>query len=66
MKGKTSEEARAELVASGMSKDKIAHILPHKVFEGNRPSNSIMFQKVSPFTLGVLIGRSCEQHFVSH
>ncbi|XP_067652767.1 glucose-6-phosphate isomerase-like [Haliotis asinina] len=55
MKGKTREEAEAELKTSGMSADKIAHILPHKVFEGNRPSNSIIFQKLTPFMLGALI-----------
>ncbi|KAK6185194.1 hypothetical protein SNE40_007482 [Patella caerulea] len=55
MKGKTRDVAEAELKRAGMSEDKIAHILPHKVFEGNRPSNSILFQKLSPFTLGALI-----------
>lgn len=56
MKGKTAAEAEEELKTSGMSPDQIAHILPHKVFEGNRPSNSIMFQKLTPFTLGALVG----------
>ncbi|XP_064598731.1 glucose-6-phosphate isomerase-like [Liolophura sinensis] len=55
MKGKTVAEAEEELKSSGMSPDQIAHILPHKVFEGNRPSNSIMFQKLTPFTLGALV-----------
>ncbi|XP_071116569.1 glucose-6-phosphate isomerase-like [Haliotis cracherodii] len=55
MKGKTRAEAEAELKASGMEASKIAHILPHKVFEGNRPSNSIIFQKLTPFMLGALI-----------
>lgn len=57
MKGKTTAEARAELEKSGMAADKLNHILPHKVFEGNKPSNSIIFQKVSPFNLGMLIGK---------
>eukprot|EP00730_Choanoeca_flexa_P019404 TRINITY_DN9477_c0_g1_i1.p1 TRINITY_DN9477_c0_g1~~TRINITY_DN9477_c0_g1_i1.p1 ORF type:complete len:578 (+),score=189.90 TRINITY_DN9477_c0_g1_i1:75-1808(+) len=55
MKGKTSDEAKAELEESGMPAAKIAKVLPHKVFKGNRPSNSIMFQKLTPFTLGCLI-----------
>ncbi|XP_063951161.1 glucose-6-phosphate isomerase-like isoform X1 [Lytechinus pictus] len=55
MKGKTKGEAQKELEASGMSAENIKLILPHKVFEGNRPTNSIMFQKLTPFTLGVLI-----------
>ncbi|XP_071478075.1 glucose-6-phosphate isomerase-like [Diadema antillarum] len=55
MLGKSPEEARAELEKAGMGADKIELILPHKVFEGNRPTNSIMFPKLTPFTLGVLI-----------
>lgn len=55
MKGKSTEEARAELEKANMPADKLQRILPHKVFEGNRPTNSIMVEKVSPFTLGALI-----------
>lgn len=55
MKGKTEEEARAELVASGMSGPKLDELVPHKRFEGNRPTNSIFFQKLTPGTLGSLI-----------
>jgi len=55
MKGKGLDEVEAELVASGKSDVEIARIKPHKVFEGNRPSNSIMVEKVTPFTLGALI-----------
>ena len=36
--------------------DKVRKILPHKVFEENRPTNSIMVSKITPFTLGALIG----------
>ncbi|XP_054277150.1 glucose-6-phosphate isomerase-like isoform X2 [Macrosteles quadrilineatus] len=53
--GKSSAEARAELEKSGMPESDIEKILPHKVFEGNRPSNSIVLKKVTPFTLGALI-----------
>ncbi|XP_041642899.1 glucose-6-phosphate isomerase b [Cheilinus undulatus] len=55
MKGKTTEEARKELEASGLSGEALDKILPHKVFQGNRPTNSIIFKKLSPYTLGALI-----------
>ncbi|XP_013180264.1 PREDICTED: glucose-6-phosphate isomerase [Papilio xuthus] len=55
MKGKTEAEAKAELEKSGMSPESIAKILPHKVFLGNRPTNSIVVKKLTPFTLGALI-----------
>ncbi|CAK1590935.1 unnamed protein product [Parnassius mnemosyne] len=55
MKGKTPEEAKAELEKSGMAPESIAKILPHKVFLGNRPTNSIVLKKFTPFTLGALI-----------
>ncbi|KAJ8710604.1 hypothetical protein PYW08_009119 [Mythimna loreyi] len=55
MKGKSADEAKAELEKSGMAADAVAKILPHKVFKGNRPTNSIVVKKVTPFTLGALI-----------
>jgi glucose-6-phosphate isomerase len=55
MKGKTPDEVRAELTAAGMSGPQLEALIPHKVFQGNRPTNSIMFQKLTPFTLGNLI-----------
>ncbi|KAF3832294.1 hypothetical protein F7725_025959, partial [Dissostichus mawsoni] len=55
MKGKTTEEARKELEAGGLSGEDLEKILPHKVFQGNRPTNSIIFKKLSPYTLGALI-----------
>lgn len=64
MKGKGADEVEAELVKAGMSADQIAKIKPHKVFEGNRPSNSIMVEKVSPFTLGALIAMYEHKIFV--
>lgn len=41
---------------SGLTGDKLAQLLPHKVFTGNRPTNSIVVKKVTPFILGSLIG----------
>lgn len=64
MKGKTPEEARQELQAAGMSGDALEKLLPHKVFEGNRPTNSIVFTKLKPFTLGVLIAMYEHKIFV--
>jgi len=55
MRGKNEEEVRAELAAEGLSDREIERLLPHKVFPGNRPSNSIMFQRLVPETLGALI-----------
>eukprot|EP00123_Amoebidium_parasiticum_P015211 comp22836_c2_seq1/m.35944 comp22836_c2_seq1/g.35944 ORF comp22836_c2_seq1/g.35944 comp22836_c2_seq1/m.35944 type:complete len:554 (-) comp22836_c2_seq1:272-1933(-) len=51
--GKSEAEARAEL--KGMNEETVKLILPHKVFKGNRPTNSIMFQKLTPYTLGWLV-----------
>nr|WBO25757.1 phosphoglucose isomerase [Polycaena lua] len=55
MKGKSAEEAKAELEKSGMAPEAVSKILPHKVFKGNRPTNSIVVKKVTPFILGALI-----------
>ncbi len=55
MKGKAEAEVRAELVASGLKGDALEKLVPHKVFTGNRPTNSILIQKLTPRTLGSLI-----------
>jgi glucose-6-phosphate isomerase len=55
MNGKTREEVEAELSKAGMSEDEIELHAPYRVFEGNRPSNSILFNKLTPRTLGSLI-----------
>ncbi|TXD52440.1 MULTISPECIES: glucose-6-phosphate isomerase [unclassified Polaribacter] len=52
--GKTKEEVHLELKFSG-DEDKIATLLPFKVFEGNRPSNAILFDKLTPRSLGKLV-----------
>lgn len=56
-KGKTEEEAKNELEKAGLQPEVISNLLPHKVFSGNRPSNSIITKKLTPFTLGALIGK---------
>ena len=55
MKGKTSGEAKEELINSGMSVEEIDSLLPHKVFEGNKPTNSIFVKRLTPRVLGSLI-----------
>ena len=55
MLGKTKEQARTELEQQGLSGDALENLLPHKVFEGNRPTTSIVFDQLTPNTLGKLI-----------
>ncbi len=55
MNGKTEEEAADELRKSGKSEDEVKAIAPFKMFPGNRPTNSILFKKLTPRTLGRLI-----------
>ena len=55
MRGKTADEARADLTAAGLSGEALETLVPHKVFEGNRPTTSILVGQVTPRTLGMLI-----------
>ena len=55
MHGKTAEEVKAELTRLGMSEKAVAFHSSFRVFEGNRPSNSILFRQLTPRTLGSLI-----------
>ncbi|MGD8609139.1 MAG: glucose-6-phosphate isomerase, partial [Myxococcales bacterium] len=55
MRGKTAEEARAELERAGTSQDRMTMLVPHKTFLGNRPSNTFMLEKLTPAALGRLI-----------
>lgn len=55
MRGRTLEETRAEIHASGKNIDDMQDCLPHMVFEGNHPSNTILLKKLTPFNLGALI-----------
>lgn len=64
MKGKTAAEVRAELEAQGMAEEKIEALLPHKVFQGNRPSNVILVPQFDPRTLGKLIAMYEHKIFV--
>lgn len=55
MKGRTEDEARAGLEAKGLRGERLQALIPHKVFPGNRPTNSILYQKLTPRALGSLI-----------
>ena len=64
MNGKTHEEVVAELKAAGKSEEEIQKLAAFKVFEGNRPTNSILVKKVTPETLGALIAMYEHKIFV--
>ncbi|MDO6583196.1 glucose-6-phosphate isomerase [Photobacterium sp. 2_MG-2023] len=53
--GKTREQVEAEFTAAGKTPEEAAELAPFKVFEGNRPTNSILVKQVTPYTLGALI-----------
>lgn len=55
MRGRTESEALAELQAQGLSGGALEQLLPHKVFPGNRPTNTLVFEKLTPRVLGALI-----------
>jgi len=55
MLGRTGDEARAELAAQGLSGDALEKLVPHKVFPGDRPTNTILVERLTPATLGALI-----------
>ncbi len=64
MNGKTSEEAKAELVKAGMDSTKVDELVPFKAFAGNRPTNSILVKEIDPFALGQLIAMYEHKIFV--
>ncbi len=64
MKGKTADEVRKELEAAGKSEAEIEKLLPFKVFEGNKPTNSILLKRLTPHTLGLLIAMYEHKIFV--
>lgn len=64
MNGKTYEEVVAEFEKAGKSAEEIAELAPFKVFQGNRPTNSILFKKLTPRTLGSLVAMYEHKIFV--
>jgi glucose-6-phosphate isomerase len=55
MKGKTVDEVRAEMQAQGLPEAEIAALIPHRTFPGNRPSNTILMDALTPSALGALV-----------
>jgi len=55
MKGKTKEQAYSELKSNGLNEDEINQLLPYKIFPGNRPTSTILFDTLDPKTLGSII-----------
>ena len=53
--GKSREVVEAEFAAAGKSAKDVEHVAPFKVFEGNRPTNSILLREITPYSLGALI-----------
>jgi glucose-6-phosphate isomerase len=64
MNGKTRKEVVAELKRDGKSDDEITKLAPYKIFDGNKPTNSILFRKLTPATLGSLIAMYEHKIFV--
>jgi glucose-6-phosphate isomerase len=64
MKGKTKKEVAEELKRSGMGEEEMGKLLPHKIFKGNRPTNSILVKKITPRSLGNLIAMYEHKIFV--
>lgn len=64
MRGKTPEEAAAELAGQNLPKERAAELAQHKSFPGNRPTSSIVVQKITPRTLGSLIAMYEHKIFV--
>jgi glucose-6-phosphate isomerase len=55
MNGKSENDVKIELIKAGKNEDEIKKLAPFKIFEGNKPSNSILVKQVTPYTLGMLI-----------
>ena len=55
MKGKNEEEVKADFAKDGITGERAEMLLPHKVFKGNRPTSSILIDKLTPYNLGMLV-----------
>ena len=55
MLGKSAHEVRSDLETSGVAARRAEPLVPHRVFDGNRPSNTLLLNRLNPFTLGALI-----------
>ena len=64
MQGRTEVEVRAELESQGLDIATVDLLAPHKVFSGNRPSNTILLDRLTPFSLGMLVAAYEHKIFV--
>ncbi|GLU43434.1 glucose-6-phosphate isomerase [Allomuricauda sp. NBRC 101325] len=64
MNGKTADEVQQELESQGMSGAELEKLLPFKVFEGNKPTNTLLIEKLTPKSLGALIAMYEHKIFV--
>jgi len=64
MRGKNEQEVRQELDAAGCDDSEMNMLLPHKVFPGNRPTNTILLKELNPYSLGALIAMYEHKVFV--
>jgi glucose-6-phosphate isomerase len=64
MLGKTAAEARNELIQQGLSGVALESLLPYKLFPGNRPSNTLLYDKLDPYTLGLIVALYEQKIFV--
>jgi glucose-6-phosphate isomerase len=64
MNGKSLEQVRSEMNKAGKSVEEIDRVAAHRVFEGNRPTNSILVKKITPYNLGMLIAMYEHKIFV--
>ncbi len=55
MEGQSETQARDEMRAAGMSQQAIDRAVPHKMHPGNKPSNTLLFERLDPYTLGMLV-----------
>ena len=64
MRGKDADEVRADLQAQGVPEAELAALIPHKTFDGNRPSNTLLLPELSPHALGAMIALYEHKTFV--
>jgi glucose-6-phosphate isomerase len=64
LKGKSKEEVLSEFISQGKTEAEISHLIPFKVFEGNKPTNTILIKKLTPESLGGLIAMYEHKIFV--
>ncbi|MDP5241395.1 glucose-6-phosphate isomerase [Uliginosibacterium sp. 31-16] len=64
MQGKAGDEVRAEMSAKGIPEEEIAALIPHRTFPGNRPSNTLLLDDLSPRSLGALLALYEQKVFV--